>query len=147
MGTLAWTLGTLGSGAAFFYSGAIADRKAGTRVMAAPFASVEGNRNNITADCQISDYNSGNGRVAARYDSIATAVDFQTAMTGVMLYYKLATPQTIDLGTIELPVISENNVISIDALVSPTLNILYNENIVYADELNDLFIYLYNAGE
>lgn len=46
---------------------------------------------------------------------------FKTAMSGVLLYYELATPQTIDLGTIDMPSVPLDAQISVTAAVTPTI--------------------------
>lgn len=46
---------------------------------------------------------------------------FKTAMSGVLLYYELDTPQTIDLGTIDMPAIPFDAQISVTAAVTPTI--------------------------
>lgn len=45
---------------------------------------------------------SNNNRVYIRDDRYATETDLKTALSGVMLYYALATPVTYDLGTIAM---------------------------------------------
>lgn len=58
----------------------------------------------------------------ARYTDAAT---FKAAMSGVLLYYELAEPQTIELGYITPPAIPSGSVVSIDATLTPTIDLAW----------------------
>ena len=55
--------------------------------------------------------------------SISTVDEFKTWLADhqVYVYYPLTTPQTIDLGYIEMPSVSDGSVVSITAEVTPTI--------------------------
>lgn len=64
-----------------------------------------------------------NGDVSVFIDHrYSTIESFAVAMSGVMLYYQLAAPQTIDLGYIDMPAIPDGSQISITAQVTPTIS-------------------------
>lgn len=50
-----------------------------------------------------------------------TAADLKAALSGVLVYFALKTPQTIDLGYIDMPAIPDGATISITAQVTPTI--------------------------
>lgn len=51
----------------------------------------------------------------------STTAEFTTALADAVLYYPLATPTTIDLGTIDMPAVPLDAQISVTAAVTPTI--------------------------
>lgn len=123
MGSINYTRGTLSDGNPFFYSAIIEGLDGKSPYMCSNFEWVSTIRNYITADGQLSGYNNNVSRYAFRYDSYTSNVAVKEALAGVTLYYVLLEPQTIDLGTIELPSLpSPSFSMHVDAAVSPTLD-------------------------
>lgn len=64
---------------------------------------------------------SGGSKLNVSNANYTDTAAFKTAMSGVLLYYELATPQTIDLGTIDMPSVPLDAQISVTAAVTPTI--------------------------
>jgi len=68
----------------------------------------------------------------------STSSDFKTWLTSnnQNVYYYLATPQTIGLGTIDMPQIKDNSNISIIATVSSDIEVEYKKDLIYVSAYN-----------
>ena len=60
--------------------------------------------------------------ISLRYGGISSAAEFTTAVSGQYLLYPLATPQTIDLGYIDMPKLSEGSTIELLATIDPPID-------------------------
>lgn len=56
----------------------------------------------------------------------STTAEFTTALADAVLYYPLATPQTIDLGTISMPTVPDGAEISVTAAATPSITAEYS---------------------
>lgn len=76
------------------------------------------------------------------YNTSSSPAAFKTAMQGVMLYYELATPQTIELGTITPPPIPSGSVIKIAATLEPEFDIQWWTESAIPSVINGLKAYV-----
>ena len=60
--------------------------------------------------------------IGLRDSAIASVSSAASALSGTLLYYKLATPQLIDLGYIDMPAIESGDAISVSASIVPVID-------------------------
>ena len=78
----------------------------------------------------------GSGYVGVADDTgYSTSGEFKTAMSGVPLYYGLATPSTVDLGTITLPAIADGDTVEIIASLSTPVQLVGYDGSADADSI------------
>ena len=75
-----------------------------------------------------SEWPSSSGVLYVRDLDYTDAAAFKTAMSGVLLYYELATPQTIELGTITPPNIAPGDTLAMYASLDPDWQIRYTQD-------------------
>ena len=131
LGSLTWSMYTIGDNSIFRATNVIPSSSALCTALG-----VVTNGPSTMADNTINpntDYWSANRHVAARADAYESAADFKTAMSGVTLQYKLATPTTETIDPIELPsVIGPSCTIYATADATPTLVVTYERDVTIA---------------
>lgn len=63
-----------------------------------------------------------------------TTAQFKAASTSVEVFYPLATPQTIDLGTIDMPSVQDGDVVEVIASLTPVIDVTWYTSQGLADE-------------
>ena len=128
LGTLEWTMQSSGVSGKYRAKSYITDIKMASssgsvpNVICSRFAAITENAAwNMTNGVSVASNEHAIYCCDDNYSSSDSAAAFKTAMSGVLLYYELATPQTIDLGYIDMPAIPDGAEISITAQVTPTI--------------------------
>lgn len=113
LGTFSWTRDDTSYSYAFFNSGSLNTKKAGSvNMVTENYVASSGGRNTLTTDKMIAPYNISNSKaICVRDDIYSDSATFASAVNGKYLYYELETPIETDISAY----ITDDNLIEVEA--------------------------------
>ena len=114
MGTLTWGYNANG----YFYAAVAGKAYGNYNIMCTDYAVTSSDSAAGMSNGEIKGHLTS-ANVFAKNSAYSDAASFKAAVNGILLWYELATPQTIDLGTIDLP--EPADTLWLDAAIVPTI--------------------------